>query len=501
MESLENIICNTIETLRSNKKQPNEDSIHNAIIKEKPSITIEQLKEQLTILLQKEKLLNKPHGGKNSYYIIRDDNNLCSETPHPPLHPPETPVRKARIHSASKQTPNVPYYEKDMDISKKLKQYVKQEQFETFFEMFLEFRNAVDDKLENLENLSETKKTLETKIKLLEYEVENLKKENKNLQDDSKSYLKIIDTLAEGRNIDAPWQTTTSRSTSYSPKYGKKKTGRTEKEIFKLTNKFQQLHHQQVNEENSQEEEVNSANIPNDPRRIHNDKNNLPRNQKQKRPQHCITENYIRNQKELPKRKLVVPGQRSYAETVSYGKKVLIIGDSHVRRINRHRINESFDHAKCILKSFSGARIQDLEHYIVPHLSDEKPDIAVIHIGSNNVTYNSLENNATDVAESIIQIGQKCANYGVKDVVISSIFIKESQKLGAFIRKINDELRILCIQHNFHYVSNDNIIRRFICGDGVHLTNSGTELFAGNVVNFLNDFILSVNSVNFDELD
>ena len=65
MEQLENDICNIIESLRNNKKQPNEDSIYNAIIKDKPSITTEQLKEQLTILLQKEKVLNKPHGGKN----------------------------------------------------------------------------------------------------------------------------------------------------------------------------------------------------------------------------------------------------------------------------------------------------------------------------------------------------------------------------------------------------------------------------------------------------
>ena len=365
-----------------------------------------------------------------------------------------------------------------------MKQYVKREQFEIFFKMFSEFRNAVDEKLNiyDDESLSETKKALETKIKLLENEVENLKKENKNLQDDSKSYLKIIETLAENKNIDAPWQTSTSRNKSHEQK-------RTGKEVYNLKNRFQDLHHEQCTFiEDSHEGELMSTNIP-----------NIPKNRK--RPQNCITEKYILNQRKLSKRKPIIPGQRTYVETASFGKKVLIIGDSHVRRLNRHRLNQSFDHAKSILKAFSGAKIQDLEHYIVPHLSEEKPDIAVIHIGSNNVTYNSLDKNVTDVAMSIIQIAQKCVNYGVKDIVISSVFIKDSLKLSAFIRRLNDELRILCTEHNFHFVSNDNINRKYICGDGVHLTNAGTELFARNVVNFLNDFILSVNDVNFSELD
>ena len=49
-----------------------------------------------------------------------------------------------------------------------------------------------------------------------------------------------------------------------------------------------------------------------------------------KRPQHVITENYVRNQRDMRKRKETVPGQRTYAEETSYGKKVLLVGDSHL---------------------------------------------------------------------------------------------------------------------------------------------------------------------------
>ena len=43
------------------------------------------------------------------------------------------------------------------------------------------------------------------------------------------------------------------------------------------------------------------------------------------------------------------------------------------------------------MKSFSGAKLQDLKHYLTPHLEHDKPDLAAIHIASNNVSYNNLD--------------------------------------------------------------------------------------------------------------
>ena len=100
----------------------------------------------------------------------------------------------------------------------------------------------------------------------------------------------------------------------------------------------------------------------------------------------------------------------------------------------------------------------------------------MIHVGSNNVTYDNLGDDPNVIAEKIIQIGQRCIEYGVKDVIISSIFVKHSLKLSAFIRKINDELRVLCALCNFKFESNDNIIRKHLCRDGVHLTTWGTNI-------------------------
>ena len=160
---------------------------------------------------------------------------------------------------------------------------------------------------------------------------------------------------------------------------------------------------------------------------------------------------------------------RTYADTTKFDKIILITGESHLKRIKRNKLKNSFKNEKCIMKAFGGAQIEELEHYITPHLEYEKPDIVVIHVGSNNISYNNLNMNPAVLAQNIINIGNKCVDYGVEEVVISSVFVKDSIQLNAFIRKVNDELRELSLKKNFHYISNDNIIRKHICGDGVHL--------------------------------
>ena len=74
----------------------------------------------------------------------------------------------------------------------------------------------------------------------------------------------------------------------------------------------------------------------------------------------------------------------------------------------------------------------------------------------------------------------------MQDVVISSILPKNNIKLSKEIRQVNDHLEELCKDNGVHFLSNDNISRNFICGDGVHLEKKGTHVLAGNFVNFFN---------------
>ena len=50
---------------------------------------MENLRKRLTILLGKQKLLNKPHKGKNSYFKMKKNDNLSPQTPLLPTQLPK----------------------------------------------------------------------------------------------------------------------------------------------------------------------------------------------------------------------------------------------------------------------------------------------------------------------------------------------------------------------------------------------------------------------------
>ena len=88
----------------------------------------------------------------------------------------------------------------------------------------------------------------------------------------------------------------------------------------------------------------------------------------------------------------------------------------------------------------------------------------------------------------IINIGKSCIDLGVKEVVISSILRKKNIALTRLIRLANDSLREECVLNGFDFISNDNISRTHLWKDGIHLEDLGTNILAGNFVDFLNRF-------------
>ena len=137
------------------------------------------------------------------------------------------------------------------------------------------------------------------------------------------------------------------------------------------------------------------------------------------------------------------------------GKKMLIVGNIHLKKFKKNKLNHSFRRSKCIMKSFSRVKIKDLEHNVTAHLEHDRPDIAVMHIRINNVSYKYLDIVASILAENIIVIGNTFIDYGVEEVVRYSIFVKESIRLSSLIRKVHDKLCDLCFINKFHFILNE----------------------------------------------
>ena len=164
-----------------------------------------------------------------------------------------------------------------------------------------------------------------------------------------------------------------------------------------------------------------------------------------RRPSICTTEKYLQN---YVSQQRVAPGIASYASaTKSKNEKVCIIGDSHLRQINKRQFRKELVKKFSYFKCFSGANTKQLNYYVVPTLVDETPQTVVIHIGSNDISkakYKTM--NIQDLAQRIIDVGLKCKSYGVSRIAISSILTRSSAQLNQVIGKVNDLLKSYVLQ-------------------------------------------------------
>ena len=110
------------------------------------------------------------------------------------------------------------------------------------------------------------------------------------------------------------------------------------------------------------------------------------------------------------------------------------MGDSHAKRIQRNDFNnKELKNGIAIFRSFSGANTKQLDHYILPPQVDDKPDDVINHVGTNDILTNA---NHEEITRNIVKIGLNCKNYGVNDVVISSILVKKNPNLNVLIRRV-----------------------------------------------------------------
>ena len=133
-----------------------------------------------------------------------------------------------------------------------------------------------------------------------------------------------------------------------------------------------------------------------------------------------------------------------------------------------------------------------MNHHILPTLHEDHPDVVLLHIGSNDINNKRKDRkNNEKLTGDIINIGQSCIDLGVKKLLISSTLPKNNIALTRLIRQVNDSLREQCVLNGFGFISNDKISRTYLWKDGIHLDDLGTNILAGNLVDFLNRFILS----------
>ena len=171
----------------------------------------------------------------------------------------------------------------------------------------------------------------------------------KNLQEERKAQLNIIERLTENQNSDFRKETGNDWTTVPLNKNSKGLSSK-HNTVPELQNFYSPLQVEELPQKILVQE--NSLTV------LPEEKHAILDNVIRRRPNICTTERHIQTQKQLRKSR-VVPGNNTYAGTLREGKKILMIGDSHIRRVKTDKLQNPFDNAKSLVRYFSGAKRKD----------------------------------------------------------------------------------------------------------------------------------------------
>jgi len=128
-----------------------------------------------------------------------------------------------------------------------------------------------------------------------------------------------------------------------------------------------------------------------------------------------------------------------------------------------------------VVKSFSGAKTNQMTHYVAPTL-EEEPDILILHVGTND--FKRIDD-PDMVGKNIINLAEKCTNEDRTQVVISSL-TPRNDRYAFKINDVNKILKEMCEERNISLIDNSNILKSHINGSRVHLKPIGDGILARN---------------------
>ena len=159
--------------------------------------------------------------------------------------------------------------------------------------------------------------------------------------------------------------------------------------------------------------------------------------------------------------------------------KVVIIGDSMIKHLDPKRIQNGLQNRKVTIKTFPGARIDDMKHYAVPTLAT-KSNALIVHIGTNDLRNNTPSNllsSLEDLGEMIMQYTNKNTNLIWSEIMTRT----DDPTLTNKVNLVNNSLARLCETRNWGLIKNNNITGNLLNNSGLHLNKQGTATLAKNI--------------------
>ena len=125
----------------------------------------------------------------------------------------------------------------------------------------------------------------------------------------------------------------------------------------------------------------------------------------------------------------------------------VILGDSIIKNVYGNAITKSIKHKKhVVVKHFSGAKIEDMKHYVKP-TQEKQPAQIIIHIGTNDLPANK---NTDEIANKIVGFTNSIKT-SENNVVVSSI-VSRKDRFNNKAKEVNENLKDKCEEHNLQLI-------------------------------------------------
>ena len=164
------------------------------------------------------------------------------------------------------------------------------------------------------------------------------------------------------------------------------------------------------------------------------------------------------------------------------GKKklVFIAGDSIIQHVQGWKLSTSDKHVA--VKSFSGARIADMDDYLKPLLRKD-PDEIILHVGTNNIR----DESPRSVAEGIVNlVTQAQQDFPSTRLTISPLLPRsDNLDFNDKIKEANKILNSFCTSRGLTLLHITNIDLTCLNRRGVHLNRKGSALLSNCYADFL----------------
>ena len=149
----------------------------------------------------------------------------------------------------------------------------------------------------------------------------------------------------------------------------------------------------------------------------------------------------------------------------------LIMGDSTVSSLMEKKMSRN---RKVKIRFFQGAKIKDMFHYATP-LLETNPDYVILHVGTNDAPNKGGSDISNEILELMRFIKEK--HPGCKEITLSAPIIRTdnyntNKESESFISSLN--------KSDVSYITHDNILKKHLYRDELHLNRIGITIFAEN---------------------